>query len=329
MACNSEVAIGVDVGATKILIGAVDREGNIITETRYATDRSSEQNALSSLHFAIDSFLREVSSNVSVKGIGVGVVGHVDAARGIWIRCMNIPLSTPQALAETLRLRHGVPVALDNDVHAATIAELAFGVGRRCSDFIYLNLGTGIALGIVCGGQLLRGVSNYAGEIGHTVVVRTDFSCRCGRMGCFESIASGGGIVERTHGMLPNYPTSTLSSLERADKLSYVTIFEAAQQKDELAELLIRDAVEAMTSAMINVVNLLNPSALVLGGGIFTDADRAGTLGSFLRARLVESLTSEPLPAVREALREIAVSALKPDAIGMQGAAILGWKAVG
>src|SRR5215212_8197668 len=157
------VVIGVDVGATKILVGAVTQPGTVLDSHRSQMNAQTQETTLECIDAAIQDFLEQWKGERPL-GMGVGVVGQTDPGAGTWLEAMNLPIRDSVPLGERLREKHGIPVALDNDVHAATLAEMRWGIGTVSADFIYLNVGTGIATGLVFNGQLIRGIRNYAGE---------------------------------------------------------------------------------------------------------------------------------------------------------------------
>ncbi len=248
--------------------------------------------------------------------IGIGVVGHTDSDTGVWMQAINIPIHEPVNLKLDLAARYGLPVTVDNDVHAAANAELRFGAGCVYSSFVYLNVGTGIAMGIVENGRLMRGASNYAGEIGHMLVDPHGEPCICGRRGCLEPIASGGGILGRARQMLKQYPNSSLHRY--GSGLHTQLIFDEARRGDLLAERLKKEAQEALGIALTNVVNLLNPGAVILGGGVFQDKAFANDL--------LKDIRKFSLPAADAALKCLRPSELDPKWVGLLGAASLVWR---
>ncbi|WP_036691189.1 ROK family protein [Paenibacillus tyrfis] len=259
-----------------------------------------------------------VALGVDVGGtkIEVGFVGQADSERGVWVKAMNVPISEPVPLADMLADKYGVPVAVDNDVHAATGAEMMFGVGKRFKDFLYMNVGTGIAIGIVSGGILIRGAANYAGEIGHMTVDPRGDDCVCGRSGCLEPIASGGGMIRRARAALGSFPDSTLHRC--ADDLHAGNIFEAAREGDPLAVQVKEQAVNALGIAIVNAINLINPEAVVLGGGVMQET----TIIDALRRHVAKC----SLPAASGSLRSFGVSTLDTNRVGLLGAASLIWR---
>jgi glucokinase len=313
------VVVGVDVGGTKILVGYVARDGTVFRSQRYPMDRTDQASTLSSIRSAADAFLAREWSGPAPLAMGVGLVGHTDPARGIWVRAMNVPIQSPVLLANEFQARYGLPVSLDNDVHAATLAELQLGFGRKARDFVYLNIGTGIASGLVCNGKLVRGAANYAGELGHMIVEPDgDLCAQCGRRGCLEPIASGGGMLDQVRAWLADYPASVLRKAHESGQMTVGVILEAAGAGDVLAAQVTERALRALEVALVNLVNLLNPEMIVLGGGVFHDG--------WGIERLRSHVTANALPTAVLSFKGIVPSQLGAAQVGLLGAATLAWE---
>jgi len=321
MHTEKPVVLGVDVGATKILVGYVESDGIVPLSRRYAIDRSSRVSTIASIETAITDFLEIPWSMYPPLAIGVGLPGLIDATTGTWAQATNLPITSPVNLAAQLKENFKLPVALDNDVHAATLAELHLGAGRKTRDFIYLNVGTGISTGIVFNGQLVRGANNCAGEFGHTSVDMNGVACECGGHGCLEPIASGGGILAQVRALLPEYPTSCLGKLFKLDQLTASLVFYAANNGDLLGIEVSERAVRTLGFALINLIILLNPSLIICGGGVMADGWMIRQLDNYIAAHA--------LPFVYHSLQGIVLSELKADQVGLLGASILAWKSIG
>ena len=238
-ATDGEVLLGVDIGGTKILSGLVDRAGRII-ERRQRTTRAGFvlADTLDACRHLIG--LAE-EAGLRVSGIGVGAKGTVDHRRGRLVESLylghgEIPMG--EFLSRTFCL----PVRIENDVHAATLGELIFGVGRSVDDFMFYNAGTGMAVGVVIARRLYRGASNTAGENGHWPLDHSGrWPCPCGMSGCIETM-----IVEARRGRgLPPFGDLTETPV-MIDDPAYVYL----------------------TSNLSNLVALFDPSAVVLAGGM-------------------------------------------------------------
>src|SRR5215213_6799769 len=138
---SESVFIGVDVGATKILVGAVTEAGSILSSRRFKMEHETQAATLRSIHRSLENFMRDWEG-AAPQSIGIGLVGQIDPETGTWLEAMNLPIKSPVPLARPIRDQYGIPVMLDNDVHAATLAEQRWGIGMQSKDFIYLNIGT-------------------------------------------------------------------------------------------------------------------------------------------------------------------------------------------
>ena len=242
---DSELLLGVDIGGTKILAGLVDRSGHVLERRRRPTRPG--QVLIDTIESCHDLIAWAARNKRKVMGIGVGAKGAVDSRRRLLVGSLylghgEIPIG------DHLERAFGLPVRIENDVHAAAISELVFGVGRQVNDFIFYNAGTGIALGIIVDRQLYRGATNTAGENGHAVIDHSgQFPCPCGMTGCIETM-----IVEGRHG-------TTLPSI-----LGW-----SVQPPSNDA------AYGYLASSVLDVINLFDPAALVLGGGMLTASSPA------------------------------------------------------
>ena len=314
---SEPVVIGVDVGATKILVGAVTRQGKILASHRSRMDGELKTTTVRSIQDAITDFIDKWKGPRPL-AMGIGLVGQIDPSAGLWLEAMNLPIKKPVPLGQQLSDRFEIPIALDNDVHAAALAEMRWGMGTESADFIYLNVGTGISAGLVLDGRLVRGANNYAGEFGHMVVQPDGPLCPCGRRGCVEPIASGGGMLARVKERLIHFPDSVLHRQEKA--LTTQSIFLAADGGDALAVRISSDAIQALSIALVNLVNLLNPEWIVYGGGTLSDG--------WLIERVRINVETQPLLMTRQSLQGILPSRLNPDQVGLLGAACLAWDLV-
>jgi glucokinase len=313
---SNPAVLGVDVGGTKILVGAVTRSGEVLDSCGYSMNRSTQALTLSSIQTAVVDFMGAWAGPALLVA-GLGVVGHTKPSAGLWVRAMNLPIHASVPLGRLMRAQTGLPSVLDNDVHAATLAELRWGIGKEAKDFIYLNIGTGLAAGLVCNGQLVRGAANYAGELGHVQVDPGGSLCACGQRGCLEPICSGEGIVAQAREGLRDYPDSILFESLKDGTLTASQVFQAAESGDRLAIRITGKAVQALSTALTNLVNLLNPAVIVYGGGVLGNG--------WLMEKVSDLVSANALVTARRALKGIWPSRLDPERVGLLGAASLAW----
>ncbi len=190
-----ETYLGLDLGGTKLLIGEMDSRGNILRYKKYDSGYFNQQAALEIIKSSLDDYIRTVGwYDQKPVAMGVGLIGRVDSNEGVWLQID--PSRTQRIeLAKELSDIYGMPCHIDNDVKSATRAERVWGFGQISKNFIYVNVGTGIAVGTVINGRQIRGSHFNAGEVGHVRVgVNIGIKCGCGRMDCVEAIAAGIGF---------------------------------------------------------------------------------------------------------------------------------------
>lgn len=308
---KKEFAVAVDYGGTKMLIGIVDDQGSVLNIKRYATGFRDQQSAMQRILFGLDDFLKSTNTNNCIKSIGVGVVGNVDPKSGYW-NTMYDEGDHGFPLAKIVNEKFNVPCAVDNDVKAATIAEIKFGKGKMTKEFIYLNIGTGIAAGFVANGKLLRGIKNDAGEIGHIFVEGfNDVHCWCRKFGCFESISSGYGIELRYASLKKENMNNSL--IQKVGKASVSEIFNMAKKGDLPSKRITLDAVDAISKMVSNLIEIFDPEVVVLNGGVVTN--------DWFFQMIKKTLTKK---SKQSASKEIVLSNLNPSTVGLVGASVLG-----
>lgn len=317
---NSHV-LGVDVGATKISICAVSVSGRVLRSQRFPTCRTNLSRAVEHLLGCVGTFLEGCQTKALPKCIGIGIRGYIDWKNGVWQFTEMIPDFEPIGLAEIFVQRFGVRTVIDNDVHSAALAELYLGVGKTFEDFVYVNIGSGIAAGVVTGGRLLRGANNYAGEFGgHRVELHENGGhYRSGAN--LEEMMSGNGLVDGARRLLKKYPRSALAGFQREGKLCARSIFQAYDQRDPLAVELVDRGLHVLGLSVCNLVLLLNPSVIVFGGGVMSD----GWLLPKLESLLMDA--GRGLPGIEKT--QLCLSIQGADNVGMFGAACLALEGLG
>lgn len=191
---DKDLAIGVDLGGTKIACGLVNSRGEIISDEYVFTDVKGGYPLVAQ---QIIELIRKLlaKAKAGVKGIGIGVPGQVELGTGLIRFAPNLQWHHAP-LKQDLEKALGIPVKIVNDVRAITWAEWSLGAGRGCKNLICLAIGTGIGSGIVSGGILVEGASNTAGEVGHLMLDPKGPKCGCGNYGCFEALCGGLAIGE-------------------------------------------------------------------------------------------------------------------------------------
>jgi glucokinase len=234
---RGELLLGIDIGGTKVLGGLVDPTGQIVARRQRPT---RPDHVLPDVIEACRDLLDEAGRlGQRVSGIGVGAKGAVDRDSGrlvgsLYLGHGEIPMG------ECVGEAFGLPVRVENDVHAATMGELIFGIGRHTPDFLFFNAGTGMAIGLVIAGRLYRGASNTAGENGHmTLDGGGAWPCSCGLSGCVETMI----VAAREGRRLPPFPGCDV----------------AVEESRVYA---------ALASNLSDLLDLFDPTAVVLAGGM-------------------------------------------------------------
>lgn len=267
---DKQYAIGVDLGGTNIQAALVDGAGEILKGLRLATKAGEGPEAvIAKISGAVRVLLQ--GTERSPAGLGVGVAGQIDPS-GEAVRFApnlawhNVPLQA--ALQQQLEL----PVALINDVRAATWGEWLFGAGRGCDDLVCLFVGTGIGGGVVSAGRMLSGSSNTACELGHITVDLHGPLCSCGNRGCLEAIAGGWAIARRAREAVAADPQEGAQLKEmahgREDAITAELVARAAHAGDPLAGRIVAETTEALIAGATGLINTFNPERLILGGGV-------------------------------------------------------------
>ncbi|WP_125708386.1 ROK family protein [Lacticaseibacillus porcinae] len=302
----------VDQGGTKILIAECDQAGHLFNSRKYPSDVSDQHAATKQIQSAIAEYLKEPHHG-DIKAISISTVGRIDSETGIWYE-INPDHPTPVALADIIQKQFELPTYIGNDVYSATVAEQAFGIGQTTDNFIYLNVGTGIAGRVVTNGQIVQGAHSDAGEIGHMVV---DFNskeqCICGRFGCVEPIASGLGMSRATIEKI-NAGEDTSLKIDDHGRVGTEQLFPAYDAGDKVAREVVDRALSALACLILNLIRVSDPEAVVLGGGV--------TNGDWLMTHLKPLLGN----AVTHLMKVgVVKSQLDPNQVAIMGASRLGF----
>ena len=276
------LAFGLDVGGTKILGVAVDGSGALVAETRRPAFNSREA-ILEGLEEVVLELFGSVGENISeLVGVGVGVPGLVDRD-GVMHEAPNLPAAEelPVGVELAKRLGHRIPswpappIVVDNDGTCAVAGEVVFGAGRGLSDAIVVALGTGIGGGIVSSGRVVRGAHGFAGEIGHMVVEVNGPLCVCGRFGCWEQFVSGTGHRRLAREAATAGRASAALALAGGsiDRIESEHVFTAARAGDLEAWGIVDTIAKYLAIGIANLVEVLDPVAVIIGGGAANDAD--------------------------------------------------------
>jgi len=265
----SSLALGIDVGGTKVESALVDPTGAIVTTHRHPTnaDRGPDR-VIDDIVACVRECLDQSAEQADMAGIGVA--GQVDPETGTVrsapnLGWTNVPLQA--RVAEAL----GLPVYALNDVRAITWGAWQHGAGRGADNLVAVFIGTGIGGGVISDGRMLHGARGTAGEVGHTTLVADGRDCHCPNRGCWEAYAGGWAIAERAQDAVQEQPEAGQTLLDLAGSLDAITgrtVNEAAAQGDPLAQALTDATSRYLGAGITSVVNAFNPERIVMGGGV-------------------------------------------------------------
>ena len=261
--------IGADLGGTKLLIGEMDENGDILRSRSAASGYLDQESACCLIEDELEAFLSEKTEGYEPVAVGIGLIGRVDGRSGEWAE-IDAERKTSIPLAGRIHTKTGLPCFIDNDVKSAAKAEMLFGHGRETENFVYINVGTGIAAATVSDGILIAGGHANAGEVGHTCSgLDIRVPCVCGRYDCVESVASGTGLDKCARMLSPEYPESRLTIPDdgRVDAREIFAMYDT----DPLCRLLAENAARGLANLIMNMVRFSDPEIIVLGGGIISD----------------------------------------------------------
>lgn len=297
--------LGLDLGSSHLTIARTDLRGRVLARSSVQHDVQNDPEGTLQL---IDSMLRELvpATNSPLLGLGIAVPCPVDADSRHQLSPRILPAWRGVQLGSWLHDEFGLPVYMDNDANMGALAEAWWGAGRGFDHFAYIKVGTGVGAGYIIDTEPYRGASGIAGEIGHTTVHAQGRRCRCGLRGCLEAEIGSPALVSKAREAIQlGAPTS----LAEIPSLDLAGIIQQALDGDAIAGEIIEEAGQHLGVAVANLLNLLNPGRVVLGGRLTVAGD---LLLDPLRATVRERALSTSIDRA-----EIVLSALGEDHIAI------------
>ncbi|MBO8170909.1 MAG: ROK family glucokinase [Bacillaceae bacterium] len=267
---HGSVYMGIDLGASSIKMGIVNRNGSLLESRRVPLREHEFHKVLNRFdQLALEILNTHDLSWEQVAGAGVGSPGFIDFQKGIVKDAGNLGWHHVPLKQELYR-RWGIPIELDNDANAAALGESWIGAGQGVSDFLCLTIGTGIGSGIIIGGDIYHGAGGMAGEIGHIPVQpESGIRCNCGKTGCLETEASGTAIARIAVDRARRSSGGLLKQLyERDGNIKAGKVIELALQGDDACREIVGDTGKTLGRALSQICYILNPERIVIGGGI-------------------------------------------------------------
>ncbi len=311
--------VGVDLGGTKILAGVFNQQLKCIGKVKTSTKPGRGPEAvIERIARCVQDAVDECDLSLkNIRGIGVGAPGAVNTEEGEVIVAPNLPGWTQVPLKKELQKALDVPVFLENDGNICTLGVHSVELGGKPRHLVGVFIGTGIGAGLILEGKLYSGFNKTAGEVGHMVIEVGGPKCSCGNRGCFESLAGRQSIFKKIEKLVQDGEKTILTELLGPDLADMRSgdLRKAIRRGDKLVEKVIEEAAEYIGIGIANLVNLLSPEVVVLGGGVI-DA-----LEDEMMAIIIETAHDYTLPGTDKDL-QIIPSKLGDDA-GIVGAAVL------
>lgn len=276
MSAEARWIVGVDVGGTTLSVGAVPVAGGepVALQVRATGSEAGGEAVVATLVEMVHESIEELESLTGdgrdrIAGMGIGSPGPLDRERGVVVETPNLGWRD-FPLRDLLSDAVDLPATLDNDANCATFGEWWVGAGRDARSVVGLTLGTGIGGGIVLDGEILHGVSDVAGEIGHMTVSIDGRRCKCGNEGCLEAYASGPNIAARAVEGIRAGRRSILGDLVDGDldRVTAATVYDAIVEGDDYARQVMTETARILGAGIANLLNLLNPEIVVIAGGV-------------------------------------------------------------
>lgn len=307
------LAIGVDIGGTKVAAGVVDPDGNVLARARRRTPSHDPDHIVD----VVVEIVRQLRTEYDARQVGIGAAGYIDADRAVVLFAPNLAWrNTP--LRDQVAERVDGDVVVENDANAAAWGEFRFGAGEQHPDLVCLTVGTGIGGGLIMNGALHRGRFGIAGEPGHMRVVPGGRLCGCGNYGCWEQYASGSALVRAAREVATERKDDARRLLQMAgdiDAIDGPVVTRAAQEGDPAAMDCFDEVGRWLGQGMADLAAMLDPGRFVIGGGV---AEAGDLLLSAARETFAASLTGRGYRPVAE----VVAASLGGDA-GLIGAADL------
>ena len=263
-------AIGVDLGGTKIHTVVATPDGEVLGEDRRPTEAAEGPDAV--LGRLLASIRRSLAGagppSGDIAGVGISSPGPCDPRRGVVTNAPNLPGWHEIPIVRIVSEQLGVPALLENDANAACYGEFRFGAGRGHQHIVYVTLGTGIGGGIIIDGKIYEGASGAAGEVGHMIIDQDGPPCNCGSRGCLEALASGPAIARAAEAAVAAGRSPALAQLAAGASLTPELVLQAAETGDAVAREVIERAGYQLGLGLVGLLNVFDPQALILGGGL-------------------------------------------------------------
>jgi glucokinase len=297
----SRRVIGVDMGGTKLLAGAVDGGLGVHHRVQRPLHGLDQPALLATVQEAVQEVRQDAGAEVAA--VGFGIPSLIDRRTGISVVAVNLQLDN-LPFADVMAERLGIPVFVDNDANMAALAEHRAGAASGADEAVVLTIGTGIGGGLILGGQLYRGSVGAGGELGHMVIEMDGPRCQgnCPNRGCVEALASGTALAREAARLAHEQPSSGLGRAQAAGReLAGPLVTELAHDGDAAAIEVLRLIGSRLGVAIASLVNIFNPQVVVVGGGVIG-------AGELLLGPARRQVAARALPPSRDVVEIVAAS---------------------
>jgi glucokinase len=312
--------LALDIGGTMIRLALISSEGRILAgEHHLTTAEEGPTLVIERILSAMKEILKSHRVDLSqLHSISIATAGVIDTDNGVITSSPNLPGWVNIPLRDTVEAEYGISTFLLNDANAAALGEHEFGAGKGSANLFYITVSTGIGGGIIVDNNLYSGTSGGAGEIGHMTIDVNGPVCKCGSNGCLEILASGTAVAREAITRIKNGEKSSLATNSSGiENITAKDVGQAAREGDSLALAVISRAAYYLGVGLANVVNVLNPDVIIVGGGL-------SKLGDLLLEPAIKTVQERAFQLPAQAVR-IVPSQLGDDA-GVVGAAVFAYR---
>jgi glucokinase len=293
-------AVGIDLGGTNVVMVLVAESGRIAAQRRFLTEaEKGPQHVIENIGFNVKAMIKDSGIKPSlVWRMGIGAPGPLDSKKGIVLVAPNMPGWKNIKLKSLLEKYTGIKTGVENDANCAVYGEKWQGAARNAQNVVGFTLGTGVGGGLIINGRLLRGASNTAGELGHTIIEMDGRKCGCGNLGCLEAYASATAIAGMAKEKIKEGRKSIITEMVKGDlnKVTSKTVFEAMLNRDKTAIETWDYFIKSLATGVSAALNVLNPEVVVISGGVINAGDK---LFIPLRAETGKRTFAAPFEAAR------------------------------
>ena len=290
--------VGIDFGATHLNMLAADTSTRILAEVEVAVDiQNGPEACLAEANIRLQELLLKAHLELKdILTIGVGVPGPIVSEAGMVVAPPIMPGWDHFPIRDTLQKQWGCPVSVNNDAELGVLGEWASGAGRGERNLIYIKVGTGIGAGLLMDGQIYRGVSGSAGEIGHLTIDENGPMCACGNQGCLEAFAGGRAIALQAQQAVQQGQRTQLVEIRPVESITAKDVAAAARRGDLLSQRILAQAGAKIGIAIAGLINMFNPGMVIIGGGV-------AQTGDILLEPMRQTVQRRSLPAATRATR--------------------------